>query len=121
MQKAKQISLIITIILWATLAGAVVYSHIVYFPPYLSHLPESTSLISGEYGLHEGNFWMMIHPVAILSTIISLILNWKLTSRRRFILIALGIYALAIICTAFYFVPELMAFANSKNDTIPLQ
>lgn len=117
MQQTKQISLIITLILWATLAGAIMYSHIVYFPPYLSHLPASTNLISGEYGLHDENFWKLIHPVTILSTLISLILNWKLTTRRKFIFIALAIYALALITTATYFVPELIAFADSKNAT----
>ena len=69
MQKSRQLFLFITITLWAIIIGGIVYSHIVYFPPYLSHLPESTSLITGEYGLHDENFWMFVHPLAILSTI----------------------------------------------------
>jgi len=92
------------------------YSHIVYFPPYLSHLPESNKLITGD-GLQDGNFWMLVHPVAILSIIITLILNWKLTTRRKFILIAFGIYALAIVATAIYFLPGLKAFAASGDST----
>ncbi|MBC7889319.1 MAG: hypothetical protein H7Z13_15690 [Ferruginibacter sp.] len=117
MEQARQISLFITLIIWATLIGGIMYSHIVYFPPYLSHLPESNSLITGAYGLHDGNFWMLVHPLAILSTIVTLILNWKLTTRRKFILISFGIYALAIIATAIYFVPGLMAFADSTHST----
>lgn len=116
MEQARQISLFITIIIWGTLIGGVMYSHIVYFPPYLSHLPESNSLITGAYGLHDGNFWMLVHPLAILATITTLILNWKLAARRKFILITIGIYALAIIATTIYFVPGLMAFANSTNS-----
>lgn len=119
MTQARQLSLFTAITLWATIVGGVVYSHITYFPPYLSHLPESNSLINGKYGLNDANFWMFIHPLAILSTITTLILNWKLKARRKFILITLGIYALAIIATAVYFVPELMAFADStKNTTV---
>ncbi|MEP7267535.1 MAG: hypothetical protein ABI844_07885 [Saprospiraceae bacterium] len=114
---ARQISLFIAISLWAIIIGGVVYSHIVYFPPYLSHLPESNKLITGEYGLSEGNFWMFIHPVAFLSTIFTLILNWKLKPRRRFILISLSIYIAALMATALYFVPGLTAFANSNNNT----
>jgi hypothetical protein len=116
MQNARQFSLFAAITCWAILVGGIVYSHIVYFPPYLSHLPESNKLITGDYGLHDGNFWMLVHPFAILTTIITLILNWKLKPRRKFILIALCIYALAIIATAFYFVPGLKAFAESNNS-----
>ena len=119
MQRARQLSLFITLILWGTLIGGVMYSHLVLFPPYLSHLPESTSLINGPYGIHDENFWMLIHPVAILSIIITLVLNWKLAARRKFILITVGIYAVAILATALYFVPGLMAFADSKNSNTP--
>lgn len=118
MAQAKQVSLFIALTLWATLIGGVAYSHIVYFPPYLGHLPESNSLITGSYGLKDGNFWMVVHPLTILSLIVTVILNWKQTARRRFILITLGIYALAIVATAIYFVPELMAFADSPNTPI---
>ena len=117
MQKSRQLSLFIAITLWAIIIGGIVYSHIVYFPPYLSHLPESIQLITGEYGLHEENFWMFVHPLAILFTIITLILNWKLKARRKFILITFVIYALAILVTAIYFLPELKAFAGSSNST----
>jgi hypothetical protein len=117
MIKSGQLSLFIAITIWATIIGGILYSHIVYFPPYLSHLPESNSLITGNYGLHDGNFWMIVHPVAIVSTILALILNWKMNTRRKFILISVVIYALTIIATATYFLPTLMAFAASTNDT----
>lgn len=115
MQKSRQISLFIAITLWAIIIGGIVYSHIVFFPPYLSHLPESSSLVTGEYGLHEENFWMLVHPLTLLFTIITLVLNWKLKERRKFILITLGIYASAILVTAIYFLPELKTFAESSN------
>jgi len=117
MKQAGQLSLFIAITLWAAIFGGFLYSHIVYFPSYLSHLPESNSLITGGYGLKDPNFWLPIHPIAFLLTIVTFILNWKLKTRRKFILIALVIYVLAIIATAVYFVPELLAFANSTNNS----
>lgn len=116
MKNTRETSLIITLIAWAMLVGGVMYSHVVYFPAYLSNLPESNSLITGEHGLQDQNFWLFVHPLAILSTISTLILNWKLPGRRKFILISFGIYALAIVATAFYFVPGLKAFAESNNS-----
>lgn len=113
MQNAKQISLYVAISFWAMIIGAAVYSSIVYFPPYLSHLPESNSLITGEYGIKDGNFWMLIHPVTLLATIVTLILNRKFKARKKLIGFALIIYAIALIVTALYFVPSLIDFANS--------
>ena len=116
MIKARSLSLFIALIVWATIAGGVMYSHVVFFPPYLSHLPESSTLVTGDYALHDEHFWLFIHPLAILSTITTLFLNWKLKERRTYIFIGLTIYALAILATATYFVPELMAFAGSNNS-----
>jgi hypothetical protein len=119
MAKVKEISLFITLFIWATLIGAVTYSHVVFFSTYLHHLPESTSLLSGPYGLHEERFWMAIHPVLILSILITLILNWKLSSRRKYILINLSLYIITLAVTFTFFVPELKAFAQSKLSGIP--
>lgn len=117
MQQARQLSLFIAITAWAILIGGIMYAHIVYFPPYLSQLPESNKLINGPYGLRDENFWMLIHPFAILSTITTLLLNWKLKARRKCILLPTIIYALVIVATATYFLPGLFAFAESGNSS----
>ncbi len=64
-------SLFLTIFLWGILLGGIAYAHIVYFPPYLSDLPNSAVVVNGTYGLNEGPFWMIIHPLLILSLIIT--------------------------------------------------
>ncbi len=119
MNRVKEISLCITLLVWATLIGAVMYSHIVFFSTYLYHLPQSTSLINGAYGIHDEKFWMLIHPICVLSLLVTLTLNWKLPARRRFLLIAVGIYVVALVTTAIYFVPELKAFAQSSQSNLP--
>lgn len=111
----KQFSLLLATTFWGILIGGVVYSHIVFFPKYLHHLPESNSLLNGEYGLNEATFWMFIHPITILATIIALVLNRKFKARKKYISIALIIYVLAIIATAVYFVPTLLYFADSSK------
>lgn len=119
MQRAAQFFLLLNIVLWATIAGAITYSHIAFFPAYLDHLPASASLVNGDYPIRDDIFWMTMHPVLVTCTILSLILNWKIAARRKYILIALGIYAVAIACTFAYFVPELMAFAESGQSNVP--
>ena len=116
--KPKTIALMISVILWGTLLGGVVYSHLVYFPVYLSALPDSAVLVNGPYALNEEKFWMLIHPILILSLVITLVMNWRLRARRKLIAITMIIYAVAIAFTAVYFVPELRAFADSPKQTI---
>ena len=119
MQKARQISLFITIYLWAIILGGLTYSHIVYYPNYLSHLPESTILVNDKFGLKEDNYWPIIHPLTIVSMAVTFILNWKITERRKYFLITFYIYVLAMVVTAIYFYPEVIEFSQSnRSDTI---
>ena len=118
MSKLRNLSLILAIILWATLLGGIVYSHIVFFPVYLAALPDSAVLVNGPHGLHDESFWSLIHPLLILSLAITFGLNWKSKRRRWLIGISIAIYAVAIIATFLYFVPELRAFRASPDLTV---
>ena len=111
--------LMITIIVWGVLLGGIVYSHIVYFPPYLSNLPDSSVIVTGKYALHEENFWKLIHPVLILSLILAIIFNWKNRSRRKNILISFVVYAIVLIISSIYFIPELINFSKSASSPLP--
>ncbi len=111
-------SLFLTIILWGTLLGGIAYSHLVYFPVYLSALPDSAVVVNGPYGLHEARFWMLIHPLLIVSFILTLVLNWQSPTRRKLILITFTVYVLVIATTLVYFVPELMAFQRSPESNV---
>jgi hypothetical protein len=111
-------SLFLVVILWGTLLGGIAYSHLVYFPVYLSALPDSAVVVNGPYGLHEGIFWTTIHPLLIISLIVALALNWKTRARRKLILISLAIYFLVLVVTRLYFIPELIAFARSPASTV---
>jgi hypothetical protein len=61
----------------------------------------------------------VIHPFVLLSTILVLVLNWKVLLVRKLTLIAFGIYILALVVTFVYFLPELSAFAESSTSEIP--
>ena len=111
-------SLFLAVILWGTLLGGIAYSHLVYFPVYLSALPDSAVVVNGPYGLHEGIFWMTIHPLLILSLVVALILNWKSKPRRKLILISFATYIVVIVVTQIYFLPELGAFAQSPESKV---
>lgn len=109
-------SLFLVVILWGTLLGGIFYSHIVFFPVYLSALPDSATVVNGPYGLHEAKFWMTIHPLLILALILALALNWKARQRRQRILISVAIYVAVLLVSSLYFIPELGAFARSPQS-----
>jgi hypothetical protein len=109
-------SLFVSVVLWGTLLGGIAYAHLVYFPVYLSALPDSAVVVNGPYGLNEAIFWMTIHPLLILSLIVTLALNWKSRSRRRLILISFAVYIAVLVISFLYFIPELRAFAHSPES-----
>ena len=114
--RLSTISLMLSIILWGTLLGGIAYSHLVYFPVYLSALPASAVVVTGPYGLNEAIFWALIHPLLILSLIAALILNRRMRPRRKLIGISLVVYALVLIASSLYFIPELAAFKRSAES-----
>jgi hypothetical protein len=111
-------SLFLAITLWGTLLGGIAYSHLVYFPPYLSGLPDSAVVVNGTYALNEGIFWVLIHPLLILALLLTLALNWKFKSRRNSILLSFGIYIVVLVVSNLYFIPELSAFRHSPESTV---
>jgi hypothetical protein len=111
-------TLILAVILWGTLLGGIAYSHLVYFPVYLSALPDSAVVVTGPYGLHESTFWLTFHPLLILSLIVALVLNWESKPRRKRVLVSVVIYFLVLVVTQIYFLPELIAFEQSPESTV---
>ena len=110
--------LMLAIILWGTLLGGIAYSHLVYFPPYLSDLPNSAVIVNGPYPLNEVRFWGMIHPLLILSLVAALVSNWKSRARRNLIALSFVVYIVVLMISAVYFVPELTLFKNSPQSTV---
>lgn len=115
---ARTISLMVAIIFYGIFIGGIVYAHVVFFPPYLSALPGSAALTNGPYALHDEYFWTLIHPLAILALVVALVLNWKISTRRKLIAMPLVLYVIAIIVTLLYFVPELRAFHASPSSGV---
>jgi hypothetical protein len=110
--------LMVAIILWGTLLGGITYSHLVYFPRYLSDLPASAVVVNGPYGLNEGIFWLIIHPLLIISLVAALVVNWNSSARRKLIAISFAVYVMVLLVSQFFFIPELVLFKHSPESTV---
>jgi hypothetical protein len=117
--KVATAALMLAIVLWGTLLGGIAYSHIVYFPVYLSALPDSAVVVNGPYGLNDGIFWIIIHPLLIIALVVALVLNWNSSSRRKLIAVSFAVYVVLLLISLFYFVPELVLFKHSPESTVP--
>jgi hypothetical protein len=118
-RKLGTLLLMLSIILWGTLLGGIAYSHLVFFPKYFSDLPNLAVLVNGPYGLNDAIFWLTIHPLLIISLIVSLVFNWASAWRRKLIAISLVVYVIVLIVSQVYFVPELVLFKHSPESTLP--
>lgn len=110
--------LMVAIILWGTLLGGITYSHLVYFPRYLSDLPASAVVVNGPYGLNESVFWLIIHPLLIISLVAALVVNWNSSARRKLIAISFAVYVMVLLVSQFFFIPELVLFKHSPESTV---
>ena len=117
-RRVSNLFLMLAIIFWGTLLGGVAYSHLVYFPPYLSDLPGSAVLVNGPYPLNDARFWAVVHPLLILSLVAALVFNWKSRARRNLIALSFLVYVVMLVISGLYFVPELTLFKNSPDSTI---
>lgn len=105
--------LIFACISFIIVIGGATYEHAAVVPQWTSAVPASLSMFQGEYGLAASNFWIPVHPVAIVLFLLALIANWR-TERRKYILIALTGYVAILGMTFVYFVPELMAIIQTS-------
>lgn len=116
--KLSTFVLMLAIIVWGTLLGGIAYSHLVYFPAYLSDLPASAVVVNGPYGLNDARFWVIIHPLLIISLVAALVFNWNSSSRRKLIALSFVVYVVLLLVSFFYFVPELTLFKHSPESTV---
>jgi hypothetical protein len=112
MQTLRTSILILASISLITVIGGAVYEHLAIVPLWASAVPASLAMFQGEYAITPIRFWALIHPVTLILLILALILNWR-TPRRWFIALGIAGYALALVATAFFFVPELMTLTGT--------
>lgn len=110
--QSKNISYILACLSFSVILGAAVYEHVAVWPNAFSSLPASLTMFQGNTSLNSAPFWMSIHPVTLVLLVIALILSWK-TERKKHVLYTLVVYALVLVSTFTWFVPELLSLINA--------
>jgi hypothetical protein len=108
----RKLPLILGSIGFIVVIGGATYEHLGIVPVWASAAPASLSMFQGEYGIMPQRFWIPIHPVTLALLALALIANWK-TAARNFILVTIAGYAVILLTTFIFFVPELISITQS--------
>ena len=71
-----------------------------------SNPPESFYMFLGQYGQRTAHYWRVVSPLALITFIVSFILNWSVPGRRLWLSVAFVCYLAVQVSTMAYFVPE---------------
>ncbi|MCE3281267.1 MAG: hypothetical protein K0Q66_4 [Chitinophagaceae bacterium] len=120
--QSRNLVYILTCLSFSVICGAAVYEHVAVWPKAFAKLPASLSSFQGEHAFNNGIFWMMIHPITLVLFIIATIMHWK-TDRKKHLLYPLIAYAVVLVVTSVYFVPELLsilgtAYSNTYDASL---
>jgi hypothetical protein len=117
-QRLANITVFALTLFYIIMLGGGNYEHLNVTPIITSAPPKSLSMLQGPFGFNPIKFWVTFRPLTILLFITAIILNWKISSRRRQLLIASFIVDVAVtIATFTYFAPEAGVIATAPFDS----
>jgi len=71
-----------------------------------SRPPESFHMFLGPYGQKTAHYWRVVSPLALISFVVSLVVNWRLFEREWRLAVAFVLYLAVQGATVAYFVRE---------------
>jgi len=109
---------VIVCLCFTVILGSGIYEHTAIWPHAFSEPPRSLKMFLGNFQLNSDTFWTFIHTITLVLFLIALKLNWT-SAWRLHLLIPLVVYAVLLIATFTYFVPELIKLISTQySDTI---
>jgi hypothetical protein len=99
--------------------GGGIYEHLVITPIWRRSPPSSFTVIQPVTGVPLQRFWIPVHSAITLALFLAFIFTWHDGYVRRFLLIGLGSYVVMRIWSAFYFIPEMLAFQKISPNDLP--
>lgn len=110
--------LCVLIPVWGILCGAVVYEHVALVPVWATAPPASLTMWRGEYRVRSERFWIVVHPVLIVLLVVALATSWSNDMARGWLWLAFGAYAVVLVVTRLWFVPELLRLTRGPDGSI---
>nr|WP_295905554.1 hypothetical protein [uncultured Bdellovibrio sp.] len=103
----------------ALAVGGGFYEGFVINPQWSLQPPTSFTLIQEGTGVPLQKFWIPVHILITVFILVALFLNWRIASRRTFLLISLGSYVIMRGWSFLYFIPEMLSFQKIATNSPP--
>ncbi|HSL20785.1 MAG TPA: hypothetical protein VK886_04565 [Vicinamibacterales bacterium] len=100
----------------AAAVGGGFYEHLVVMPLWSGSPPASFSIIQPATGVPLQRFWIPVHAAITLFLLLALVASWRMSDVRRLLLVGLASYIVMRVWSAFYFIPEMLAFQQVPLD-----
>ena len=107
-QRAGVALLWCVLVLVGTMFGASVYQRVALIPEWGGALPQSVAQYFGDprAGQAIDRFWTFVTGPTALTIVLSLVLNWPVTDRRRWVAAGAGFFFAMLAWTVLYFIPQ---------------
>ena len=116
--RAANFLLLVLTLFYLIMVGGGNYEQINVTHVVASAPPKSLAMLQGNYGFNPVKFWVTFRPLTILLFIAALIFNWRVSSRRRHLLIVSFLIDCGVtLATFLYFAPETGMFTAAKYDS----
>jgi hypothetical protein len=71
-----------------------------------SNPPDSFHMFLGQYGHKTAHYWKIVSPLALVTFVLSIAVNWQVDERKVWLAAAFVIYLAIQVSTMAFFVPE---------------
>lgn len=112
-------SLILLCFSMAAAIGGGIYESTVVSPLWRKSPPSSFAIIQPGTGVPLQRFWIPVHSAITVFALVALAVTWRDVPVRRMLLIGIASYVVMRLWSAFYFIPEMLAFQKVPLDAAP--
>lgn len=109
--------LAVLVVGWGMVCGGIAYEHVAVVPVWARCPPASLTMWRGDHRLRSERFWLGMHPLLILLLVAALVVGWNDAELRTWLWIAFAGYAVVLVTTTAWFLPELMRLVKAPDGT----
>ena len=120
MDALRSLSLTIAIVLLGAVLGAGLYESSVMAPNYQANIPESLNHVKQFFSVaNPGTYFRVVAPATQITLLVALILNWKVSARRWWLVAALLIaVGMDVVTFAYHYPRNVILFSDPMNTPI---
>jgi hypothetical protein len=98
------------------MTGASLWETAVFVPVWASGNSATLITLGSRTGIDSAFLWVSVHSLFEVISLLTLVFNWRLQSRRNALLVIFALYAVIRLWTIVYFAPSFLKFQKLASD-----